>query len=145
MASNLHHEWAVMTQRPGCPYHAVIDDILSLAKRAVGWDSEDPRAVSLVAQLRAIALVNSFHDLEVAVPAPAVETSANGGVVLRWVTKHRGVEVLILPAGGSYSVTERRTGHVVQDGLLEEVDPLQDIVGLHVLSSKETSATPKRR
>lgn len=126
-----------MTRRtPDCTYHAVIDDILSLAKRAVGWDSDDPRAVSLVAQLRAIALVNRFHDLEVAVPAPAVETSANGGVVLRWVTKERGVEIVLLPAGGSYTVTDRRTGRVVQEGLLEEVEPLHDVVGLHVLDRR---------
>jgi hypothetical protein len=115
-----------------CPYHAVIDDILSLAKRAVGWDSEDPRAVSLVAQLRAIALVNSFHDLDVALPAPAVETSVNGGVTLRWVTKERGVEIVLMPAGGSYAVTDRRTGQVVEEGLLEEVEPVQDILALHV-------------
>jgi hypothetical protein len=116
-----------------CPYHAVIDDILSLAKRAVGWDSEDARAVSLVAQLRAIALVNGFHDLDVAVPAPAVETSVNGGVALRWVTKERGVEIVLLPAGGSYAVTDRRTGQVIEEGLLEEVEPVQDVLALHVL------------
>jgi hypothetical protein len=120
----------------GCAYHAVIDDILALAKRAVAWDSADPRAVSLVAQLRAIALVNSFHDLPTAVPAPAVETSANGGVVLRWVTKMRSVEIVLLPAGGSYTVTDRATGQVAQEGLLEEVEPLQDIVGLHVLGRR---------
>jgi len=121
---------------PGCPYHAVIDDILALAKRAVGWDNDDPRAVSLVAQLRAITLVNSFHDLEVTVPTPAVETSANGGVILRWVTKERGVEIVLLPAGGSYAVTDRRTGRVVQEGLLEEVEPLHDVIGLHVLDRR---------
>jgi hypothetical protein len=120
----------------GCAYHTVIDDILALAKRAVGWDSADPRAVSLVAQLRAIALVNSFHDLEVAVPAPVVETSANGGVVLRWMTKERGVEIVLLPAGGSYAVTDRRSGQVVQEGLLEEIEPLHDVVGLHVLGHR---------
>jgi len=126
-----------MTRRtPGCPYHAVIDDILALAKRAVGWDSDDPRAVSLVAQLRAIALVNSFHHLELAVPTPAVETSANGGVVLRWVTKERGVEIVLLPTGGSYTLTNRRTGRVVQEGLLEEVEPLHDVVGVHVLDRR---------
>jgi hypothetical protein len=136
MASNLHDWWAVMAQPPSCPYHAVIDDILSLAKRAVGWDSEDPRAVSLVAQLRAIALVNSFHDLKFAVPAPAVETSANGGVALRWVTKGRGVEIVLLPAGGSYAVTDRRTGQVVEEGLLEEVEPVQDVLAVHVLGRR---------
>lgn len=125
-----------MAQRPGCSYHAVIDDILSLAKRAVGWDSEDPRAVSLVAQLRAIALVNSFHDLKVAVPAPSVETSANGGVTLRWVTKLRGVEIVLLPAGGSYAVTDRRTGQVVEEGPLEEVEPVQDVLAIHVLTRR---------
>jgi hypothetical protein len=129
-----------MAQRiSDCPYHAVIDDILSLAKRAVGWDSEDPRAVSLVAQLRAIALVNSFHDLDVAVPAPAVETSVSGGVTLRWVTKERGVEIVLMPAGGSYAVTDRRTGQVVEEGLLEEVEPVQDILALHVVSSEVAS------
>jgi hypothetical protein len=128
-----------MSQRiSDCPLHAVIDDILSLAKRAVGWDSEDPRAVSLVAQLRAIALVNSFHDLDVAVPAPAVETSVNGGVALRWVTKERGVEIVLMPAGGSYTVTDRHTGLVVEEGLLEEVEPVQDILALHVVSSEGT-------
>jgi hypothetical protein len=129
VASNLHDFSLLMTpQISDCPYHAVIDDILSLAKRAVGWDSEDPRAVSLVAQLRAIALVNSFHDLDVALPAPAVETSVNGGVTLRWVTKERGVEIVLMPAGGSYAVTDRRTGQVVEEGLLEEVEPVQDIL-----------------
>src|SRR5262245_43759322 len=135
-----------MARPPGCSYHAVIDDILSLAKRAVGWDSDDPRAVSLVAQLRAIALVNSFHDLKVAVPAPAVETSVNGGVTLRWVAKQRGVEIVLLPAGGSYAVTDRRTGQVIEEGLLEEVEPVQDVLAIHVLPAERTSAaTPKRR
>jgi hypothetical protein len=143
VASNLHEFSVVMAQQiSDCPHHAVIDDILSLAKRAVGWDSEDPRAVSLVAQLRAIALVNSFHDLDVAVPAPAVETSVNGGVALRWVTTERGVEIVLMPAGGSYAVTDRRTGQVVEEGLLEEVEPLQDILALHVVA--RTSATPGR-
>jgi len=136
VASKMHALPAMTLPPRGCAYHAVIDDILALAKRAVGWDSADPRAVSLVAQLRAIALVNSFHDLQAAVPAPAVETSANGGVVLRWVTKERGVEIVLLPAGGSYTVTDRRTGQVVEEGLLEEVEPLQDVVGLHVLGRR---------
>jgi hypothetical protein len=52
------------------------------------------------------------------------------------VTKERGVEIVLLPAGGSYTVTDRRTGQVVEEGLLEEVEPLQDVVGLHVLGRR---------
>ncbi len=61
--------------------------------------------------------------LERAVPAPAVETSANCGAVLRWAIPARGVEILLLPTGGAFVVTDSRTGHVVREGLLEEVDP----------------------
>ncbi|MGH7323557.1 MAG: hypothetical protein ACREJ9_02785 [Candidatus Rokuibacteriota bacterium] len=116
-----------------CPYHAVIEEILALAHRAVASGDDGGRAVALVAQLRAIALVNSFHALDTIVPAPAVRTSSTGGVVLRWTVHEQNVEIVFLAAGGQFTVADVQNGELLHGGLLDEVDPLHDVVSHYVL------------
>lgn len=116
-----------------CPYHEIIDDILWLAHRAVALDTRERRAVALVAQLRAIAFVNHFHALDDVVPAPTVLTSTDGGVVLGWELLEHAVEMVYLPAGGAFRVIDRKSSEVLQEGQLDEVDPLNDVVCVYVL------------
>lgn len=133
-----------MTRAKGrsCPYHAVIDDILALARHAVASGDDGARAVALVAQLRAIALVNSFHAFDTVVPAPTVRTSSTGGVVLRWAVHEHNVEIVFLAAGGHFRVVDDQHGELLHGGLLDEVDPLHDVVVSHVLRGPHAGVSP---
>lgn len=125
-----------------CPYHAVIDEILGLARHAVASGEDAGRAVALVAQLRAIALVNSFHGLGAVVPAPGVRTSATGGVILRWTVQEQAVEIVFLAAGGHFSIVDDQSGELLHGGLLDELDPLHDVVVSHVLRRPHAGVSP---
>jgi hypothetical protein len=130
-----------MTRAKGrCPYHTVIEDILALAHRAVASGEDSACAVALVAQLRAIALVNSFHALDAVVPAPSVRTSSTGGVVLRWTVHEQTIEIVFLAAGGQFTVADTQNGELLHGGLLDEFDPLHDVVAVHVL--RHAGVTP---
>jgi hypothetical protein len=127
-----------MTETPGrsCPYYAVIDEVLALAGRADADDDSDSRAVAMVAQLRAIAFVNRFHMADRMVPRPSIRPSTNGAVAFRWVARARVVEIAFQAAGGRYSVFDVRTNETMVEGLLDQVDPLHDVVTPWVLGRR---------
>lgn len=80
--------------------------------------------------------MNRFSDLGAqSVPPPDVGASPNGGVVLRWLTEDREVEIHFFASGGDYSVTRRKDG-ATMEGELAHLDPLNDVVDAHVLARR---------
>lgn len=128
------------------PYQAVISAILALRSRTKGWDSYDADAVPQAALLGAIDLVNRFENLGTLVPVPFVGASADGAVILRWITPDREVDLLLRDsARGEYSVMKRQSEEVVSEGTLQHLDPLKDIVGQHVVGLKTGRPSSVRR
>jgi hypothetical protein len=119
------------------PYASVIGDLVAISKRQPGWNSYDAEQVSSAAVLSAIGLVNALSNLGGDVPAPAVGASADGGVVLRWLTREREVEIFYTGRErGDYTITRRSSREVVAEGPLAGLDPLKDIVDAHVLGRR---------
>jgi len=128
--------------RPEHPYSSLIDEILALSKRQPGWNSYGARPITAEAQLAAIALVNSFYDR---VPLPTVGGAPNGGVVLRWLTPDREIELLFAAAESEYSVLRRDTGELVVEGRLHDVDLIKNLIQDHVLGQRALDRAAGRK
>lgn len=125
------------------PYQPIIDRLVELGRtrRERNWDSYDASPVLEQAVLTAINLVNHFEDLGLLVPPPAIGVAPDGGVVMRWLTDDREVDLHFESRGGTYSVSRRDVDEILEDGPLGRLDTLKDIVGGHVLG--RTRLTPR--
>jgi hypothetical protein len=84
-----------------------------------GWDSYGGHAVSPGARQQALMFITSLlaHvDREQQPPAPEVGPIAEGGVLLRWLTAEREIELAFFASGGEYTVRDRKTGNVIDEG-----------------------------
>ena len=127
------------------PYQAVIAELTGLRQLERGWDSYDAESVNRDALINAIEFVNQFRSLSEPVPPPAVGVAPDGGVIMRWVTVDREVDVVYRPGyGGTFAVLRRDTRDIVREGNLGNVDPLKVVVGADVLGWKQLEQRAKR-
>lgn len=127
------------------PYRTLIDELVALRKRERGWDSYDGEPASYPALLSAIHLVNSFQDLGTPpVPPPRAGLNADGSVILLWITVDRNVDIVFRDSGGEYSVVRRDTDEIAEEGPLDKIDPLKDVVAAHVLGWRPLERSPAR-
>lgn len=127
------------TRVPRTPaYDQAIAKIHHLAEVPQGWDSYGGDAVSAAARQQALTFITSLlaHvDPEKQPPAPEVGPTVEGGVLLRWLTGDREIELVFLATGGDYTVRERSTGDVVDEGEIGSPESiLRDVVRAHVVS-----------
>jgi hypothetical protein len=115
-------------------YASVVAQIRKLGDLPPGWNSYRASKIEENAQRKAITFVNSLANLGRSVPLPSVAPTPNGGVALHWYPRDLEVEIIFLPRGGEFSVARRKSEEVVEEGSIDSLDLLKDIVGRYVVS-----------
>lgn len=132
------HQWSRATRIPrAAAYDQVISKLQRLPQQlGENWDSYGGHPVPATASQRALAFITALlAHLEDHPPAPEVGPAPAGGVILRWITAEHEVELEFLAAAGEYTIRERRSGEVVDEGEIGRPESLlRDVIKEYVVA-----------
>lgn len=115
--------------------HEVVRAISRLSDLKPGWDSYGGALVEEAAQKGAVRFVTMlFTHLDTPVVAPTVGPSADGGVILRWLTGEVEVTFKFFNDVGEYDIANRENGEILKEGVIGRPEALiRDVVVPHIL------------